>query len=201
LVSLEERIQTGTTRPSSSEATTRREFRCGGCGFGAIASGPPPTCPICRNANWNQIEPGSRRNVSDQQVNENVLTVKRLSESAYLVTPPSTLDIPAGTALAEAIAELAHEQPDIVLDLTHVVEVDPEAARLLLRLGALAHTAGGRLLAACPCCDADGFAFHPLAPEPPATDQIEGALGRALRQIERADRRRKAEEASTEGLR
>jgi anti-anti-sigma regulatory factor len=176
---------------------TRREFRCSGCGFGAVALVPPLACPICRDANWEEIEPPALHTLSDQQEDGGHLTITRLGGSRYLITPPSEVDIQAGAALTEAVAGLAHARPDVVVDLTRVGEIDPEAARLLLRLGALARGAGGRLLVVCPRDDAAGFAFHELDPEQPAEiDRIEGPLGRALRRINRADRRRKTAQAS-----
>jgi hypothetical protein len=42
-------------RPGLSESapeTGRAELRCSVCGYGVIASGPPPACPMCQASAW-----------------------------------------------------------------------------------------------------------------------------------------------------
>lgn len=34
----------------------RRELRCTGCGYGAVAAAPPVRCPMCGGASWEQDE-------------------------------------------------------------------------------------------------------------------------------------------------
>jgi hypothetical protein len=44
----------------------RREFRCVGCGYGAVAAAPPLRCPMCGGASWMGAE-GSRATDSERQ--------------------------------------------------------------------------------------------------------------------------------------
>jgi rubrerythrin len=30
----------------------RHDYRCGGCGYGAVAPKAPPRCPMCGGASW-----------------------------------------------------------------------------------------------------------------------------------------------------
>lgn len=36
------------------EQTRRREFRCAGCGYGAIAVTAPARCPMCGTTGWEE---------------------------------------------------------------------------------------------------------------------------------------------------
>ena len=36
---------------------TRSEFRCRTCGYGIVAGGRPPSCPMCRAWAWEKLEP------------------------------------------------------------------------------------------------------------------------------------------------
>jgi len=40
---------------SPSEARPREEFRCSGCGFGAIVALPLARCPMCGGGTWQHI--------------------------------------------------------------------------------------------------------------------------------------------------
>jgi rubrerythrin len=39
-------------RDTAAARQSRREYRCRACGYGAIASGPPPACPMCSGLGW-----------------------------------------------------------------------------------------------------------------------------------------------------
>ena len=34
---------------------SRREFRCGVCGYGVALAGSPPACPMCRATAWEPV--------------------------------------------------------------------------------------------------------------------------------------------------
>jgi rubredoxin len=45
-------------RPGLSESdpeTGRAELRCSVCGYGVIASGPPPACLMCQASAWEKL--------------------------------------------------------------------------------------------------------------------------------------------------
>ena len=118
------------------------------------------------------------------------IAITRLDDTLYVLAPPSEIDEATGLALAKTIADLAYEQPEVVLDLMHVEDVDTAAAQLILHLGALARGAGGRLLVVCPSQASVGFEFHELGTaDDDSIDRIEGAFGRALRRLRRAEHR------------
>jgi anti-anti-sigma regulatory factor len=161
------------------QSTSESEFRCSSCGYGA-ASGPPPSCPICGTGSWEVTR--SRRGTQ--------LTIRRPADTIFLLTPPREIDGETSVALAETIAGLAHAHPEVVLDLTAVEDIEDRAGRLILHLSSLTRRAGGRLLAICPSGRESALAVHELDPDKGGTiDEIEGALGRTLRRITRADRR------------
>lgn len=152
------------------------EYRCCGCGYGAVAAAPPPACPMCHRGSWAH---------ADSRVDD-PLTVKRLGGSTFLVTPPRELDPEAGLLLSETLADLAHEQPEVVVDLSRVTGIDDRMAQLLLRLGALAHGSGGRLLAVCPTGKPSAVEIREIdARGDDALDGFPGPLGRALRRRQR----------------
>jgi rubredoxin len=45
------------TRPVSPhpQARPRREFRCEGCGYGALAAIAPERCPMCGGSTWTLV--------------------------------------------------------------------------------------------------------------------------------------------------
>jgi anti-anti-sigma regulatory factor len=106
---------------------------------------------MCRAEHWT----ATRRGASE------ALGVRRIGGSTFVLTPPAVLDAEAGVLLIETIADLATTQPRVVVDLTGVDVGDRStAARLLLRLEALAHCSGGRLLAVRADSSASGVEIH-----------------------------------------
>lgn len=152
------------------------EYRCERCAYGAATSAPPQGCPLCGSNDWTR---GTEWTCAR-------LHVRRLGASAFLLTPPGELDSGASMLLAETVAALAEERPEIVVDLTVVETVDDAAARLLLQLGALAHGSGGRLLAVCPGSEyGRTVELHELDLDGLPVERLEGAVGRALRSLAR----------------
>ncbi|HEX7082541.1 MAG TPA: hypothetical protein VF186_00330 [Gaiellaceae bacterium] len=169
-------------------AAFRREYHCPACGYGAVATVPPSPCPMCGTDG--SLETGEQRTRAH-------LTLRRLGPSTVLITPTTALDREAGMELGEAVAEHVHDQPEVVVDLTKVATVEDDIGELLVRLGALARAAGGRLLTVCPAAGPDGFALHEVDPDLWLEDDpIEGPLGRTLNRLSRAARRaREGEQA------
>lgn len=158
-----------------TESRRRRDFECSNCGYRA-AFGPPSSCPMCRGADW--LAPGSRRAAP--------ITVTRLADAVFVVRPPRTIDRVVGLGLSETFAELAHEQPEVVLDLTEVDDVEAGAERLIAHLSAMTRCAGGRLLAICPTGSEPGFRLRDLERAPGAG--LHDAFASALRDLRRRER-------------
>ncbi|MDQ3867295.1 MAG: hypothetical protein M3304_10830 [Actinomycetota bacterium] len=38
-----------------ASGASRREFRCGVCGYGVALAGSPPACPMCRATAWEPV--------------------------------------------------------------------------------------------------------------------------------------------------
>jgi len=38
--------------PGSERAQQRPRFRCAGCGYGIVAGGALPRCPMCKTSDW-----------------------------------------------------------------------------------------------------------------------------------------------------
>src|SRR3954451_20288241 len=126
-----EETETSTDPNRMLEVPPRAEYHCDSCGYGAVAFGPPGTCPICGCNDWKHGVRPKRDGV----------VVKRLASSTFLLTPPPELDAATANELADAVADLAHERPDVVVDLSDVRVLEEPAARLLLHLAALAQGA------------------------------------------------------------
>lgn len=158
---------------------SRQEFRCPSCGYGAVAVRPPAPCPMC-----GEDGPDARRLLTGEVREHEQLTIRRLGPTTILITPHGPLDRETAALVGEAIAEHAHDEPEVVVDLTYVAYVADAAAELLVRLGALTHGAGGRLLVVCPTANGDAFMLHELRPDEPLdAGRVDGALGRALRHL------------------
>lgn len=152
------------------------EYRCERCGYGAATNAPPSGCPLCSSTDWTRGTSWSSSR----------LRVRRLGSAAFLITPPTELDAGTSVLLAETVAALSEEQPEIVVDLTVVDVVDDAVAQLLLRLGSLAHGSGGRLLAVCPGVGhGHTVEMHELALGDVPVERIQGPFGRALRSLAR----------------
>jgi hypothetical protein len=157
--------------PGGREVDRRRlEYSCSSCGYATCVSTPAATCPVCGGSDWSYTGRGGTEG----------LTVRRIGGSIFVLTPCGALDGPAGAALIEAVAALAHEQPDVVVELAEVRHLDRTAAQLLLRMAALARGAGGRLLAACHG-KGEAVELHELDPDRP--DTAPEAVGHALRLV------------------
>jgi anti-anti-sigma regulatory factor len=126
---------------AASECDRRAEYRCCSCAYGAATLEPPEVCPMCAATSWTYepTAPGSP-----------TITVRRIRDSAFVLTPPGQVDASCRATLVAAVASLAHEQPEILVDLSSVRSIDPETVELLERLATLARGAGGRLLATYP---------------------------------------------------
>lgn len=169
--------------------TLRREHRCPSCGYGAVATVPPSPCPMCGSGEA-RLAPAEVRDRAH-------LTLRLLGPSTLLITPTGELDQTAGGELSEAVAEHVHDQHEIVVDLTSVATVEDDVAELLVRLGALARAAGGRLLTVCPASGPDGFSLHEIDPDRALADEpIEGPLGRTLERLARAARQAREREGA-----
>ncbi len=154
----------------------RTGYECERCSFGTASAAPPAACPMCGGGIWRHGRNGYS------------VTVSLLSGSTVVITPPEDLDAPASALLAETVVELAAETPELVVDLTNVALLEESTAQLLLRLGALAHGSGGRLLAVCPTFGTDEIELHELdGPSPLPADRIGGCFGRALRALARTE--------------
>lgn len=122
----------------------RLEYTCAACGYGAVAATPPLACPMCRRRGW-RLAPRA----------DAVLSVKRVGDSTFVVAPRGMLAAETTLALAELVAALASERPDVVLDLTGTGLPDEATTALLPRLAAVAQAAGGRLLTASSSVDSE----------------------------------------------
>lgn len=166
----------GSTASTSDDAEggyrAGADCRCCGCGYGAATTVPPPRCPMCACRSW------ARRGSRSQ------LTLRRLGDSTLLITPPTTLTAAASLLLSETVAELAREQTEIAVDLTAARIPAQPLAQLLLRLGALTHGSGGRLLAICPSKDTDSVELHELdRNDSRSVGRLNGLLAHALRSL------------------
>lgn len=88
--------------------------------------------------------------------------------------------------LAAAVAALAHDTPEIVVDLTCVSSLSTVAARLLLRLDALARGAGGHLRARCAAGVRSTDVLEVEIGRGRALVGLDGPVGRAFRRADAA---------------
>jgi ABC-type transporter Mla MlaB component len=86
-------------------------------------------------------------------------------------------------ALSTTVAALAHEAPEIVVDLTGVSGLPSGGARLLLRLGALARGAGGHLRARCPAGARPTEVVELDIERAPALARLGGPVGCAFEEL------------------
>jgi hypothetical protein len=56
-------LEAGTVAAGGGRKGKRAEYRCAACGYGIVAYGRPPGCPMCREARWEHVEwrPSSQR--------------------------------------------------------------------------------------------------------------------------------------------
>jgi hypothetical protein len=120
------------------EAATATTFRCTGCRFACAAGEPPLECPRCGGSAWQFHTAHSELEAA----------LRRVRGSLYVLTPEHELDAGMRLTLIEVVAALAHDRPEIVVDLTAVDGDDPaDQADVVGRLAAITRGAGGRLLA------------------------------------------------------
>jgi hypothetical protein len=56
-------LEAGMVAAGGGRKGKRAEYRCAACGYGIVAYGRPPGCPMCREARWEHVEwrPSSQR--------------------------------------------------------------------------------------------------------------------------------------------
>lgn len=149
------------------------EHRCGRCGYGVATTCLPPACPMCRGAAWTPVAP--RREP---------VAVTHHGAAGALITVTRELAPRDLGALATTVAELAHDTPEIVVDLTRVGGLSTGAAQLLLRLGALARGAGGHLRARCAAGMRPTDVVEVEIGRGRALVDLDGPVGRAFRRVD-----------------
>jgi hypothetical protein len=49
-------LEAGTVAAGGGRKGKRAEYRCAACGYGIVADGRLPGCPMCREARWEHVE-------------------------------------------------------------------------------------------------------------------------------------------------
>jgi hypothetical protein len=148
------------------------DLRCDTCGYGIASRALPDACPMCAGRAWSP-------------------RLRGISSSITVTAGASGVLITVGRApgerelgvLSTAVASLAHETPEIVVDLTRVSEFPTAAARLMLRLAVMARTSGGHLRARCSAGMRSSEVVELDVAPGRALTEIDGPVGRAFRDV------------------